>query len=131
MAQCGMVVKDHSGQVVISACKTFFEIQIVLQVKLRAILFGPEIAHQHGLLVQLVESDCLVAINAIQRGTSSFSPWLCIILDIYLFSAYYGVHKFSYINRDANKLTHKIAKSHSLHGNLSVCQFALPLTLCN
>ncbi|XVF53261.1 hypothetical protein PTKIN_Ptkin05aG0085200 [Pterospermum kingtungense] len=93
--------------------------------------FGLEIVHHYGLLVQLVESDFLGAINEIHRGTSSFLPWLNLIMDIDLFAAYCGVHKFSHVTRDANELAHKIAKSHCLQGTLSVWQFALPPALYN
>ncbi|XVF44717.1 hypothetical protein PTKIN_Ptkin02bG0146500 [Pterospermum kingtungense] len=70
---CGMVIRDHAGQVVISASKGFRSFQSPLQAELRAILFGLEIAHQINLLVQLVKSDSSLAIWKIQKGNSSSS----------------------------------------------------------
>lgn len=46
--------------------------------ELLAILFGLEVAQDMGLLVQQVESDCLLAIQEINSGSSYNFPFLSI-----------------------------------------------------
>ncbi|XVF70495.1 hypothetical protein PTKIN_Ptkin11bG0166200 [Pterospermum kingtungense] len=94
-AVCGMVIRDYQGVVLLYASKDFSGFHSSLHAELMAICFGLELAHNEGFLVQLVESDSLLAVNEVKKGSSSNSEWLSLILDIDYFSVLCEVHKFS------------------------------------
>ncbi|XVF50129.1 hypothetical protein PTKIN_Ptkin04bG0070500 [Pterospermum kingtungense] len=50
-ASCGMVVRDHGGNVILSALKGFHAIHSPLHAELSAILFGLDTIKAEGLLV--------------------------------------------------------------------------------
>ncbi|XVF86490.1 hypothetical protein PTKIN_Ptkin18bG0044900 [Pterospermum kingtungense] len=129
-AMYGMVVKDWKGCVLLSASKNVHGIHTPLQAKMMAILFGLQLVHREGLLVHNVESDSLVAISELKKGSSTSSKWLNILLDVDYYGALCGVHSFSYIPRVANELAHQVAKAHSLHETISIWHFSLPQALC-
>ncbi|XVF64719.1 hypothetical protein PTKIN_Ptkin09bG0189900 [Pterospermum kingtungense] len=128
-ASCGMVVRDCQGQVIISANRLFMGYRSALQAELWAILLGLEVAFQHSLLVQLVESDSQLAILEIKKGLGSSPPWFSIVLDNDYYRIFCGVHDFCHIRRAANELAHRVAKSHGLQDVSSVWQFSLPLAM--
>lgn len=67
-AMCSMVIRDYSGQVLLSARKGFQGILTPLHAELRALHLSLEVARQQGLQVHFVEGDSLLAIREIQKG---------------------------------------------------------------
>lgn len=56
-AWCGVVARDHDGQIIFAAMKAFDGMVSSFQAELRAILFGLEVARDQHAQVHIVESD--------------------------------------------------------------------------
>ncbi|XVE53745.1 hypothetical protein DITRI_Ditri03aG0027400 [Diplodiscus trichospermus] len=83
-ATCGIVLRDCLGQPIISASKGISGVSSVLHAELLAVLFGLEVIHQHGWLVQQVETDSLLSIQEINKGSDHVMPCRAGILEVRL-----------------------------------------------
>lgn len=115
---CGMVIRGHDGNMILSVRIVLKDTFSLLHAKLRAILFGLQNASRENLRSRYVESDSKVAIAEIKKGTTSSFEWLSTILDIDYYSALCGMHDFSFIRRGVDKFAHNITKFHCLLDNI-------------
>lgn len=79
----------------------------VIKVELLAILLRVKLAAEKNLKIEMVESDCLLAIKEVRKQHESSYEWHGITRDIILFSNSCDVRCFHHVNRDANSLAHK------------------------
>ncbi|XVF44544.1 hypothetical protein PTKIN_Ptkin02bG0133100 [Pterospermum kingtungense] len=71
VATCGVVLRDYSGQVILSTSISVQEVFSALHAELHAILFGLRMVYQFFLLAQLVESDSKQALLEVSKGRAS------------------------------------------------------------
>ena len=74
-----------------------------------AIRFGSEIAIANGLADFQIETDFLLAVQEVQKGSASSCEWGSIIFDICNLSSD-GLVSVGYVRREANFFAHNIAK---------------------
>ena len=77
----GMVVRDSTGKVCLCAVSCEGNVDSALQVELKAILFGLEVARNHFSEFIFIESDSLLGLTKYPR-IKSFCAWDSIVLDI-------------------------------------------------
>lgn len=93
------VLRGQDRDVIFSARMNHKDTFSPLQAELKAILFGLQTVCNENYRAQFVESDSLLAINEIKKGSKSSIEWLNLILDIDYYSAPCGVHDFIFVNR--------------------------------
>lgn len=131
VAVCGMVIQDHQGDAFLSVSTRFDGVVSPLHTKIRAILLGLEVTHQHGYQNHCVESDSLLAVLEIKKGFKTVSEWRSLILAILSFRNLCGISCFRFIVHDANELAHRIAQAHGWQNIIHVWHYGLPNGLCN
>ena len=67
-AGSGMILRDHNGNIVLSACRHLYHCLNALESELAAIREGLSLALQWSELPIDIESDCLEAINLLKKG---------------------------------------------------------------
>ncbi|XVE91766.1 hypothetical protein REPUB_Repub01dG0039800 [Reevesia pubescens] len=100
-----------------------------MQAEVEAILWGMEIAVEQGVRDIIVDSDCLLAIKEIAKGT--LFSWMGGNLILNILSLEFNSCSFSHVKRDCNKLAHDLA---NYPGQVGVRNFFwrdLPAQLCN
>lgn len=102
--RCEVVLQDHAGPIVFTARESFTYV---------AILFGLQTVRQKDRLVQIMETDSLLAVREIKNGKSSNSEWLNLILSILVFKNSCGFEVFSFVKCNANELAHRLATTHN------------------
>jgi hypothetical protein len=68
-----MILRNETGQIIISACRFLHSCTEALEAELLACLEGLDFALQQSQLPILIETDCLNHGGSIQQGTRSLS----------------------------------------------------------
>ena len=77
-----MVLGDHLGSIIFSACIYLGDCDDVLEYKFLAIREGFSLALQWSTLPIEVESDCLEAVSMVLKGGSNLSKYSFLIREI-------------------------------------------------
>ena len=131
IAGLGMVLRDSSSNVMLSAVTKIDRVDSPLHAEIKAILFGMEVAWANSFSSLIVESDSLIAIQEISKNQESFCEWESIISDIMDLSLLCSNCSFHSIKRSANMCAHDIAKVYCELGSLKEWRNSLPPYLCN
>ncbi|XVF88689.1 hypothetical protein PTKIN_Ptkin19aG0070400 [Pterospermum kingtungense] len=107
-ASLGLVARDSSGEVLFSAAEKRWSISSSLP-----ICKGLSLAKEFDFQLVNIESDCLLAINEINRNASSFSECGRLVLDLDILEATQAfMHcSFLHIRREENRLANFVAKA--------------------
>lgn len=70
------------------------------------------------------ESNCLLAVQEVNKEAGSFSEWRNIILNIIYFKTLRGIVYFPHISRVANELAYFLAKAHGLQDDFQIWYFS-------
>ena len=131
LAGLGMVLRDSSGSVRLSAVTKIDRVDSPLHAEFKAILFGMEVAWANSFSSLIVESDSSIAIQEISKNQETFCEWESIISDIMDFSLLCSNCSFHSIKRTANMCAHNIAKVCCEVGCYREWRNSLPPSLCN
>ena len=130
-ATLGMVLRDHTGSILLSAVKRVGEVECPLQAELLAILFGLEECRSQLLQSLIIESDSLLAVREIEIRHESFSERFSIILDIIHVAQHYTGRQFCHISRLTNKCAHMLTKIPCHLGDYKIWKNSLSPSFCN
>jgi hypothetical protein len=114
-ASIGMILRDHLGEVIFTACRHLPQCKDATDAEMRAIEEGSKLALQWTSLRFSVESDCAEAIELINGSTMNSSVHAFRVSDIRdLFRE--RETKLFKISRDINGPAHELAKLSRLSG---------------
>lgn len=81
-----------------------------LEVELRAILWGMQLCLPMGARNVVVETDCLVAVQAFDVGPNSFACYHHLLYEILSLKDCFEECKFSYVCRVGDSVAHLLAR---------------------
>ncbi|OMO72757.1 hypothetical protein CCACVL1_17615 [Corchorus capsularis] len=110
VAGLGAVLRDFEGRVLCSIIKKMHFIQDPLFAVLYAIQLGLQLARSEGFLTCVIESDCLLAITAINTDSSRFWEGDCLVSSIRDLAREFSLVLFHHIKREVNCCAHAVAK---------------------
>lgn len=64
-----------------------------------------------GIPKLVVETDCLVAVQALDAGLNSFAVYHHLLHGILTLKNYFEAFKFNYMSKMGNQVTHLLARS--------------------
>ena len=108
-AGAGMVLRDHMGEVVFSACCQICHCKNPTEVELTALEEGLKLSLTLTSLNITVETDCADAVNLIRKGAPNTSIHAFRITRIRELLQERDIQLFS-ISRDANGASHELAR---------------------
>jgi hypothetical protein len=79
-AGAGMVVRDHNGEVIISACRQLKSCRDPLEAELYALMEGLSLALQWCNLPLIIETDCLEIVSMLKKEGIDRSTYSSLIL---------------------------------------------------
>ncbi|KAE8769607.1 hypothetical protein D1007_58791 [Hordeum vulgare] len=82
LAGTGMILRKPSGEVIFAAYRKLFHCNDVLEAELQAIHEGVKLTAEHSVATIMLQSDCVMAINAITGFSLDFSAYGNMIRDI-------------------------------------------------
>ncbi|XVF57667.1 hypothetical protein PTKIN_Ptkin07bG0000400 [Pterospermum kingtungense] len=126
VATCGVVLRDHAGDVLLSAIASFPDVSALLQAEFIAILFGLEVIKSGNFGPMLMESDAAVAIRELGEGLNSLSVWFGYIINMLELARCCRVKGFYHVRRDANDIARKLSKMLYPVGGRQIWVFTLP-----
>ncbi|OMO53350.1 hypothetical protein CCACVL1_28692 [Corchorus capsularis] len=97
-----VVLRDVAGSIVLGGVSKIEDVDSVLHAECLAILFGLEVAWEHGYTSLLVESYSKQAIEEIRKGNNSLWMSASIIHDVLHLSAQFEFISFDHVNREVN-----------------------------
>ncbi|KAF4366503.1 hypothetical protein F8388_003741 [Cannabis sativa] len=106
----GVVIRDHSGQVLCSSSGFSSRPLSALPAESVAVISGLKLALAAGVKKNQVASDCLNAINLINNPSRSISDVDNLLEEITGLSCNFDLVEFRFELRDANLLAHSLAK---------------------
>jgi ribonuclease HI len=109
-ACCGVVVRDQSGAVMLSAWKYLENIASPEEAEALACLEGMRVAVDYMRQPLQVESDCMVLINALQSPYPDRASWLGTITEIKELSQLFPDCNFNHVRRTGNQAAHALAQ---------------------
>ena len=107
-AGAGMVLRDPSGDVIFSACRTLYSCREALEAELGACMEGLSLAIQRSDRPVTIELDSLVAIKLIQEQEKDRSIYASLVKEIrYLLSLRESC--ITHLNRTQNQVSDSLA----------------------
>ncbi|XWS63566.1 hypothetical protein CRYUN_Cryun06bG0111000 [Craigia yunnanensis] len=82
IATLGVVARNEKSEVCYSAVTKSAKTDTPLLAKIKAILFGVQLAKEMNIQKIQLESDCLMAIKEITKKQQSFCEWSSLLFDI-------------------------------------------------
>lgn len=107
----GCITRDDLGRVCMAAAQLEILHGDPLEVKLQAILRGMQLCLPMGIPKLEVETDCLVAIQALDAGPDSFAAYHHLLREILTLKYCFEECMFSYLSRLDNRVAHMLASS--------------------
>lgn len=107
-AGAGLVLCDELGTVIFSATIPEASLSDPLEVELMAIL-GIYSSIFPCILKLTIETDCLVAVQALEEGANSVAANRHLTSEILSLRSRFGSCTFSYVSRMGNQVTHSLA----------------------
>ncbi|KAL5768514.1 hypothetical protein ACOSP7_015060 [Xanthoceras sorbifolium] len=111
----GVVIRNGSGEVMLSASRTIDAGLEPSLAKAMAMLIGMKLAVEAGLLPTVVESDSLSIVNLIFAGLSIRSEIGLINNDILNLKTMGVFPSFVFSPKDSNRVAHNLAKMAIVH----------------
>lgn len=105
----GAVVRNASGGVERCAVSQGVERWDPLIAEAKAVMLGPQLGAELGARKIIVESDCLVLINALQEGAPGAGSLGLMLEDIFDSCSSFDSVRWSFIKRVGNQITHNLA----------------------
>uniref|UniRef100_A0A803P018 RNase H type-1 domain-containing protein n=1 Tax=Cannabis sativa TaxID=3483 RepID=A0A803P018_CANSA len=105
----GCVVRDHGGRVHYASATVIIRELAPLQLELQAILLGLQVGIQRKFHRFSIESDCLRAIQLIQKKEEGCHDVDCLLDQIRTLLLYDSVDGISFVLREANRVAHVLA----------------------
>jgi ribonuclease HI len=114
-AGAGMVLRDHTGEVIFTACRQIVHCRDAMEAEIKAIEEGLRLALHWTNLDLQIESDCAEAVELIKDSTPNTSVYAFSITTIreLLRERESSLAK---INREANVVSHELAKLGRMQG---------------
>ncbi|XWS63095.1 hypothetical protein CRYUN_Cryun06bG0067100 [Craigia yunnanensis] len=126
-----MVCRDSTGMVWFSAIAKRRDVYSPLQAELLAILFGLEKATENGYKNVQVESDSLLVVKEIEKGSNSSCEWGCIVNDICNYVGLCDLGYVCFVRREANFFAHNLAKQFIDAADDVLWWWETPSNICN
>ena len=131
LAKLAFVLRNDQGHIILSGITTMTGIHSPLGAELMAISFGLEQVKEHNDMTILIESDSLLAIKEIQKGTSTLCQWGSIIDAILQDAAEFYDFQFIHILWEQNQSTDLLSREDCDIGLVRLWEAALPVALHN
>ena len=113
------VIRNHRGEVMVGAAWILNHILNAATAETIAVQRGLELAENLGCKKVIVDSDCLVVIQACNGEIDIWSPYTAILADIFKKAFRIGLVSFVHSPREANKVAQNNARL-SFNSNLSL-----------
>ncbi|OMO58663.1 reverse transcriptase [Corchorus capsularis] len=110
-AGLGVVIRDYEGKILVSGARILFFVADSLHAEVHAILFGFELALEHGITRCIIESDSLLAIHEINKKETVLWEGGLLIEEIREIASLFDCCSFQFVNREANSVAHSLAVS--------------------
>ncbi|OMO52016.1 reverse transcriptase [Corchorus capsularis] len=108
-AGLGVVIRDSAGKIIICASRCLNFIADSLYAEVHALLFGFELAIEHGIERCIFESDSLLPITQINKKDPIFWEGGHLIEEIRDLATLFDDYTFQFVHREANILAHNLA----------------------
>jgi ribonuclease HI len=129
-AGVGAVVRDHQGAVILAACRQVLHCHDATEAELMAIEDGLKLTLQWTTACFTVETDCSEALELIKECTPNTSPY-AFRINIIRELLRERDTKLVWINREANMVSHELAKLGRVHGRTMVWLGETPSEICD
>ncbi|WCJ29809.1 Retrovirus-related Pol polyprotein from type-1 retrotransposable element R2 [Euphorbia peplus] len=122
----GMVIRNASGQPMVSACFPNVRCNNVAEAEALAVLYGIKLALDCSLYQLEVETDSSSVVHALQDVSPYRNELGLICEDIRCLTACFSCITFNHVSRDANGLAHSLAHFASSLDNFIICMESVP-----
>ena len=119
-AGAGMILRDASGAIIFSACRSLQACPEALEAELCSCLEGLELTIQHCQLQIIVESDCSQLVSAVAEKSQDRSSFMNIISDIKLLASSFRECKIVKVDRGQVRISHCLANCARTEGRSAV-----------
>ncbi|XP_073275489.1 uncharacterized protein [Primulina huaijiensis] len=103
------VVRDHEGRMILSFGMTIFKPQSVALAELGAVAAGIRVVQEHNILINHINSDSLLAVQAIMCPEEDLSYVGSCAEDIRRLLEQNGIRHLFHVRRSANTVAHALA----------------------
>jgi ribonuclease HI len=107
-AGAGIIIRNHFGEVLLSAWKVLHDARSAEEVEAYACLEGVSLAVEWGREKTILESDCLPIINSLISHVESKSSLFFLIKEIKLLSASLPELRYQVIRREQNLVAYEL-----------------------
>lgn len=108
-AGVGMLLRDETGRVIFSACRSLLLCEDALEAEFRACLEGLELSLQYSQLPIIIDTDCSQLIMAIQNRSRDRSPLMHLVQEIKSLSSLDRTCNFVKVDRSQVRVSHCLA----------------------
>jgi ribonuclease HI len=108
-AGTGMVLRDHKGDIIFSACRQLIRCDDALEAELEACKEGLQLALEWSQLQILVETDCAELVAAVKSNELDRSRLAYLISDIKNLAVHERIMSFVKVDRIQNRVSHLLA----------------------
>ncbi|CAM0872041.1 unnamed protein product [Alopecurus aequalis] len=104
-----MILRDDTGQIIFSACRSLQLCEEPLEAEARACLEGLELAFQYSQLPIIVDTDCSQLVAVIKEPSLNRSPLMHIFSEIKRLSSRNRICNFVKVDRMQIRVSHCLA----------------------
>jgi ribonuclease HI len=108
-AGTGMILRDDSGQIIFSACRSLLLCVDALEAEIQACLEGLDLALHYSQLPIIIDTDCSQLVAAVQDHSLDRSPMMHLVSEIKRLSCLDRTCKFVKVDRSQIRVSHCLA----------------------
>ncbi|XVF36672.1 hypothetical protein REPUB_Repub19eG0077500 [Reevesia pubescens] len=125
-ARLGVVARNCSGEVMFFAVEVKENVTSALVAELLAIWIGMILAKEWNIRSIIIESECMVAANEVNKFENSLVERGCLVEDIKDLSSFFNYCNIFHTRKSANNLAHVLTKINATSSNIVCWTRSLP-----
>ncbi|XP_042974784.1 uncharacterized protein LOC122306423 [Carya illinoinensis] len=110
VAGVGVVLRNHKGEVIVACSKVEKEVSSAEFIEAVALLRGLQLCVQWGIPKLMLETDCLILVNALNGNSECLTDFAFILQDIRRLMAAFQEVKVVHVNHLGNQVAHLLAR---------------------
>jgi ribonuclease HI len=120
-AGTGMILRDDSGQIIFSVCRSLLYCVDALEAKLQGCLEGLDLALHYSQLPIIIDTDCSQLVVAVQDHSLNHSPMMHLVSEIKRLSCLDRTCKFVKMDRSHIRVSHCLANFERADNQTDFC----------